>query len=53
MLNDCSNEYDLLSTYAHATVRNEGTGNFEEGLEEKLKQVENFICELNELIERI
>ncbi|WP_375587232.1 hypothetical protein [Flagellimonas aurea] len=53
MLNDCSNEYDLISTYAHATVSNDGMEAFEEGLEEKLKEVENFICELNELIERI
>ena len=53
MLNDCSNEYDLLSTYSHATVSNNGMETFEEGLEEKLKEVENFICELNELIERI
>ncbi|MEW2922997.1 hypothetical protein AB1A65_16110 [Muricauda sp. ANG21] len=53
MLNDCSNEYDLLSTYAHATVSNNGMEVFEEGLEEKLKEVENFICEFNELIEQI
>ncbi|MER3374027.1 MAG: hypothetical protein RIM83_05260 [Allomuricauda sp.] len=53
MLNDHSNEYDLISAYTHTTVGDDGTGDFEEGLENKLKEVENFICELNELIERI
>lgn len=53
MLNDHSNEYDLLSAYTHATVSKNGISDFEEGLENKLREVEDFICELNELIERI
>jgi hypothetical protein len=35
------------------TVGEDGIGDFEEGAEHKLREVENFICELNELIEQI
>lgn len=50
MLNECSNEYDIISAYQHATVEKGKVEPFEEGLAHKINCLEEFLSDLNELL---
>ena len=50
MLNECSNEYDIVSAFEHTTVDKGDCKPFEEGLVHKLNRLEEFLSDLNELL---
>ena len=50
MLNECSNEYDIISAYELTTVEKGNLQPFEEGSTYKLNRLEEFLTDLNELL---
>lgn len=50
MLNECSNEYDIISAFEIAIVEKGNIQPFEEGISYKLNRLEEFLSKLNELL---
>tara|TARA_R110002111_G_scaffold184998_12_gene250847 strand:+ start:1209 stop:2285 length:1077 start_codon:yes stop_codon:yes gene_type:complete len=53
MLNANANEYDMLSAYTYAIVEDGNVEKFEENITQELIKVEDFICNLNNLLDKI
>jgi len=50
MLNECSNEYDIISAYECTTVEKGNIKPFDDGVRYKLNQLEEFLSGLNDLL---
>jgi len=53
MLNDCSNDYDIISTYQHTIAEDGNIEPFDEGIPYRLNRLEEFISDLNELLNEL
>ena len=53
MLNECSNEYDIISAYQYAMVEQGNIEPFEEGAAYKLNRLEEFLSDLTELLRQL
>jgi len=53
MLNQSSSEYDILSAYIYAFVEDGKVENFDENIVHELTKVEDFIYNLNELLQKL
>ena len=53
MLNESSNEFDIISAYQYTTIEKEKIEPFEEGMAYQINQLEDFIIELNELLRQL
>lgn len=53
MLNDCSNDYDIISAYQYTTAEKDNIEPFDEGIPHRLKRLEDFISDLNELLNEL
>lgn len=53
MLNECSNEYDIISAYAFSTIEEGSIQPFEEGLSYSLNRLEEFLTDFNELLRQL
>lgn len=53
MLNECSNEYDIISAYENAVVEKGNIQPFENGTTYKLDRLQDFLSKLNELIRQL
>ena len=53
MFNENSYEYDIMSAYSCAIVKEGNVGQFEENIGDELLKLENFICDLNDLIRQL
>lgn len=53
MLNDCSNDYDIISAYQHTVAENGNIEPFDDGLPHRLNQLEEFINDLSELLNKL
>lgn len=53
MLNECSNEYDIISAYENAVVEKNNIKPFEGGTTYKLNRLQDFLSKLNELIRQL
>ena len=52
MLNQSSNDYDILSAYSYAFIEEGKIENFDENIIKELKKIEDFIFNLNELLQK-
>tara|TARA_R110001583_G_scaffold9203_4_gene43654 strand:+ start:25465 stop:26508 length:1044 start_codon:yes stop_codon:yes gene_type:complete len=53
MLNECSNEHDIISAYAFTTIEKGNIQPFDEGLSYNLNRLEEFLTDLNELLRQL
>ena len=53
MMNQMSNEYDIVNEYAFGFIDMDQTLMFNERVEQEVTEVEDFICEFNELLKKI
>ncbi|HDZ15400.1 hypothetical protein LCGC14_1708940 [marine sediment metagenome] len=53
MLNDCSNDYDIISAYQHIIVEKDNIESFDKGIPQRLNRLEEFIGDLNELLNEL
>lgn len=53
MLNDCSNDYDIISAYQHTAAEMGNIAPFDEGIPYRLNRLEEFIDGLNELLNEL
>ncbi len=53
MLNDCSNDYDIISAYQHTIAEDGNIEPFDEGILHRLNRLEEFISNLNELLNEL
>ncbi|QLG46603.1 hypothetical protein [Costertonia aggregata] len=53
MLNDCSNDYDIISAYQHTVAENGNIEPFDDGIPYRLNQLEEFINDLSELLNEL
>lgn len=50
MLNECSNEYDIISAFENTIVEKGNIQPFEQGISYNLNRLEEFLSKLNELL---
>jgi regulator of RNase E activity RraB len=53
MLNDCSNDYDIISAYQHTVAENGNIAPFDDSIPHRLNQLEEFINDLSELLNEL
>jgi len=53
MLNDCSNDYDIISAYQHTIAEKGNIEPFDEGVPQRLNRLEDFVSDLNELLNEL
>ena len=53
MLNDCSNDHDIISAYQHTIAEEGNMQPFDEGIPQRLNRLEDFISDLNELLNEL
>ena len=53
MLNDCSNDYDIISSYQHTIAEDGNIEPFDEAIPHRLNRLEEFISDLNELLNEL
>lgn len=53
MLNDCSNDYDIISAYQHTVAEKGNIESFDEGIPHRLNRLEEFVSDLNELLNEL
>ncbi len=53
MLNDCSNDYDIISAYQHTIAEIGNIEAFDDGIPHRLNQLEEFINDLSELLNKL
>lgn len=53
MLNDCSNDYDIISAYQHTVAEIGKIEPFDEGIPHRLNRLEDFINDLNQLLNEL
>lgn len=53
MLNDCSNDFDIISAYQHTVAENGNIASFDDSIPHRLNQLEEFINDLSELLNEL
>ncbi len=53
MLNNCSNDYDIISAYQHTIAEKDNIEPFDEEILYRLNRLEEFIIDLNELLNEL
>lgn len=53
MMNDCSNDYDIISAYQYTIAEKGSIEPFDEGIPHRLNRLEEFISDLNELLNEL